>query len=129
MTARSLAALLVVATAAALGSCAGGGTTAPGIAPVGPATPTSNPSPAATATPVVNASPQSIQFDAIPPIPSPRPVVLSGSAVPSGAPIDVSIAPGVVTPEVPAVPLLAGAGLLAVGATVFARRRRRRATL
>jgi hypothetical protein len=44
------------------------------------------------------------------------------------APIDVSIAPGIVAPEVPAVPLLAGAGLLAAGATVFARRRRRRAT-
>jgi LPXTG-motif cell wall-anchored protein len=45
------------------------------------------------------------------------------------APIDVSIAPGITTPEVPAVPLLAGAGLLAAGATVFGRRRRRRATL
>ena len=45
------------------------------------------------------------------------------------APIDASVAAGVVAPEVPAVPLLAGAGLLVAGATLFARRRRRHPTL
>jgi hypothetical protein len=45
------------------------------------------------------------------------------------APIDVSIAPAVTAPEVPAVPLLVGAGLLAAGATLVARRRKRRPAL
>ncbi|MDQ6846870.1 MAG: hypothetical protein M3019_04715 [Candidatus Dormibacteraeota bacterium] len=59
--------------------------------------------------------------------------VLSGSVTlfdhnDQTAPIDYSIAAGVVAAEVPGVPLLAAAGLLVVGGTLVARRRRRRLT-
>jgi hypothetical protein len=100
MSTRSLAALLVVVTSTVLVACAGGGTTgpaaAPFTAPVATATPTPTPTPAPTPppppTPLLMVTPSSVFFDLGQQVPAAQSVVLSGSALMSGAPLTVSIA-------------------------------------